>query len=319
MEAYSGRLMKGRFPVAVVFVTLPADQVDVNVHPTKNQVRFAEARGIFELTTAALSRALASTGRSLSRIGTYHGPDVQPVLQAPVDLGRPTVFAREAAITVAGDSALPGTPAIQEDLWPADNGLTRWAIIGLLHGTYVICEGEAGLVLVDQHAAHERVVYERLKQAAASGRPVSQRLLIPEVMELTHRQAAALVAVVDALQDIGFDVEPFGGTSFALRAVPAVLADKAVGPMITDLADQIAESGRPADMGQLLEESLRLMACHHAIRAGQALGPAEMKRLLEQLAACTDPAHCPHGRPTWIVIDRAEIERRFGRRGPGVC
>lgn len=316
INAYQGRLMKGRFPVAVIFVTLPADRVDVNVHPAKHEVRFAEPAEVFGLVTGAVSQALVKTNRIPSPgpprpVPPEPAPPIHPYPTEAVARSVPVDFAPVAAPL---RSALL---RVQESLWQTDR-LTDLAVIGLFDDTYILCQGTTGLVLVDQHAAHERVVYETLKRAAAADRPPSQRLLLAQVVELSHRQADALAAVLPALGAVGFDIALFGGASVAVTAVPAILAGRDLASLLADLADAVAATGTAADVQRLLDETLQTMACHRAIRAGQTLDPAQIKALLAQLDACDDPAHCPHGRPTWIVLDRSEIERRFGRRGPGL-
>jgi len=279
-------------------------------------VRFVEPTAIFGLVTATVSQALSQHQR-VAVCGAQTPIPANPPMHAAFSPADPS-----AGLPLAGRppgrDPVPLTPArCQTPLWRQDR-LTDLDVIGLFDDTYILCQGPAGLVLVDQHAAHERVVYEALKRAAVSERPPCQRLLLAEVVELSHRQADALAAALPALGTLGFDIVPFGGASVALTAVPAVFAGRNLGPLITDLADALAATATAADIGTLMEQSLQTMACHRAIRAGQTLDPAQIKALLAQLEGCDDPAHCPHGRPTWILLDRSEIQRRFGRRGPGL-
>jgi DNA mismatch repair protein MutL len=183
-------------------------------------------------------------------------------------------------------------------------------VIGQLKNAYILCEAEDGLVLIDQHAAHERVLFEQLGRAESGG---SQVLLVPETVELGFREARALEACFPTLKEAGFEVEPFGGATVVVKAVPAALAGREAGPLIAELAAAAAAAeGAPA-APDLLERFRHITACHAAIRAGQVLTAAQMEALLRQMDGCANFSHCPHGRPTWVSYDLGVIERAFKR------
>ena len=202
----------------------------------------------------------------------------------------------------------------QPPLWEPDH-MSDWRTIGQFRGTYILCEAGAELILVDQHAAHERIRFEQLKRQAAAGRKDSQRLLIPQTVDLDHRQAAALSEILAGLQNVGLEIEPFGGSTFVVKAAPAVLAGREIAPLIREVAETLAATGFSAGLEKALEESLVVMACHGTLRANQLLSETEMQHLVRQLGQCADPSHYPHGRPTWVKWDVRTLEKLFGRIG----
>jgi DNA mismatch repair protein MutL len=183
-------------------------------------------------------------------------------------------------------------------------------VIGQLKNAYILCEAEDGLVLIDQHAAHERILYDQLCRGTAAG---SQALLVPETVELGFREVRALEASMPALREAGLELEPFGGSTVVVKAVPALLAGREAGPLILELAEAAAAAEGVPEAPELLERFRHLAACHAAIRAGQPLTPAEMAALLVQIDACGNLSHCPHGRPTWVKYELGVIERAFKR------
>ncbi|MBS3731349.1 MAG: DNA mismatch repair protein MutL, partial [Desulfobacterales bacterium] len=187
-------------------------------------------------------------------------------------------------------------------------------VLGQFRNTYIICEKSDELLLVDQHAAHERIVYERLSLFRKSHDTAAmQRLLMPETVELKYREAPALGQLLPELNAMGFEIEHFGGETFVVKAVPDVLAEQEIAPLVTDLAETAENLGAAPDMARLVDQCLILMACHGAIRAGQALSEKEMTALLKQLDACDNPFHCPHGRPTLIRWSVPYLEKNFRR------
>lgn len=316
MEGYERRLMKGQFPAAVLFIKIPFDRVDVNVHPTKNEVRFADPGRVHD----ALRFAAVSVLERIDRREWVAVPSRPPaenklskVAETPAVFKRQTI---DAPITAVIESSLkdvaPGLPGGQAPLWESTS-LQDCRVIGQFHGAYILCEAGDGLILVDQHAAHERIRFEELKRTAESTAKDSQRLLLPETIDLDYRQAAALSEMLPRLQNLGLDIEPFGGSTFVVKAVPAVLADQAIGPLVREVAEALAESGFSAGLQKAMEDVLIVMACHGTVRANQVLTPTEMQHLIRQLAQCQDPSHCPHGRPTWVRWDIPAIEKLFGR------
>ncbi len=329
LEGCSGRLMKGRFPSAVLFLELPFDQVDVNVHPTKHEVRFVQARQIHQAVYAAVREALART-RAVPLRGPQLDDPAKPdavAESAPEYLKSLDVAwgaasfpqARTGAGAAGGDfgppaaGLPPATAAAAEAQQPLWRG-RRFAdliVIGQLRGTYIVCQEGADLVLIDQHAAHERIVYEALARNA--GRPEAQYLVVPETVELGFGEAAALTALIPRLAELGLEVEPFGGTTFAVKALPALLDRHAAGRLVLELAETAMQVGRETALSGKLDACRMVMACHHAVRANQRLSGQQIRHLLESLDQCENPAHCPHGRPTCVRWSAWEIEKAFGR------
>ncbi|MDJ0783159.1 MAG: DNA mismatch repair endonuclease MutL [Desulfosarcinaceae bacterium] len=353
-QGYTGRLMKGQFPLAVLYLELPYDQVDVNVHPTKHAVRFAQQRRIHHIVQETVAQALVRAERStwaVTKSGVADGgqsapsptssPAPEGVAQASpaYDAFRRTVggpspsaeprhgypaspFSRAAETPEQGTMPTPPDAATDSEvaqtaLWPIpeDHPCGEWIPLGQIRATYLLCESPDGLVIVDQHAAHERITFETLRQAHA-GRPIeSQGLLLPETLELSHAEAEILERLQADMARMGLVVEPFGGTTFVIKAVPVILGKGAAAGIVRDVVDRIAEVGFGSGVERVIESCLVTIACHRSIRAHQRLSEAEMKALLVQLGQCDNPAHCPHGRPTWVRWSVRELEKAFGRLG----
>jgi DNA mismatch repair protein MutL len=186
-------------------------------------------------------------------------------------------------------------------------------LIGQLHNSYIVCESEDGIVLIDQHAAHERVVYESLKAAYKRSAIVTQGLLVPETIELNHREAGILETLLEDLRNMGVEIEPFGGRTYLIKSVPALLAGRAVKPLIMEIVEKAADIGLLSGMDRGVDECLAIMACHGAIRANQQLGEKQIKALLEQMDDVPQASRCPHGRPTLIRQSLREVEKDFKR------
>jgi len=188
-------------------------------------------------------------------------------------------------------------------------------VVGQILGTYIVLESDKGMVLIDQHAAHERIVYEQLKKRSDSYKPPSQNLVVPETIELSYSEADLLESILPELGAIGMEIEPFGGTAFIVKSVPAIMDDRDIRPLIHDIVEKLLGSGGDVvdDTKKWLDESIILMACHTAIRAKQALSLREMEALVRDLENCDNPNHCPHGRPTKIRWEHREIEKLFKR------
>ncbi len=343
-EGYGGRLMKGRFPLAVLFLELPFDQVDVNVHPTKHEIRFADQRRVHRFVHQQVADTLGRTDRRLWAAGT------EPVGESPAAVAQPVPTYRiEAPKPPAAENAdartfdyssppdgatdrpmakpvrTPGaqvltaddtevrrsTHDVQQKIWDRE-GFADLQVIGQFQGTYLICQGEGGLILIDQHAAHERVVYERLGRRT-SGRIESQRLLMPETVELGFAGARVLGELIPRLDEMGLEIEPFGGTTFVIKSAPALLDDHNLGRLVADLVDKAVETGLNRGLEQVLDECRKVMACHRAVRANQRLTDEQIRQLLDQLDRCREPSHCPHGRPTWIQWTPRDLEKAFKR------
>lgn len=349
-EGYRGRLVKGSFPVAAVFVAIPFDRVDVNVHPAKSEVRFADQRQVYDgLKNAVFSIWAAETrppwearavgDRASAAMRQADGPEPRH-RGIPEDVSqRMTEYPRmrDVLLPNAGDVSLSVSDAVlsskafvspaasQADVSepppkdeaeapvPEQGFFRKLSIVGQFQQTYIVCESADGVVFIDQHAAHERIVFETLKQRKQAGRPASQGLLVPETVELTHKAAAALAPLLPEFLQYGLEMEDFGQNTFAVKAVPAVVADTDVVPMIREIGEKLSETGFAPDTGTLLDSFLIIMACHGAIRANRRLSEQEMRALLVRLDACENPWHCPHGRPTSVNWDLRTIEKEFKR------
>lgn len=357
-EGYGGRLMKGQFPLAVLFIELPFDRVDVNVHPTKHEIRFADQRQVHQAVRSEAAAALARADRRLwavdndsgirSGFKTFKGfettsNDGEAVADPAAvygALGRrgplpqknpsPLICQRASLQNTPEDRpAGPDSPAAtvprvplppeapplaeppeQSGLWSGArfSGLT---VIGQFHGTYIICQNEQGLILIDQHAAHERIVYEELKQRA--DRVDSQRLLMPETVELGYAEAQLLEQLVPRLNEMGLELEPFGGNTFVIKAFPAVLDDRDLAGVVVEIAERASFIGMAAGLDKILDECRMVMACHNAVRAHHRLSHEQIDRMLTRLDQCDNPSYCPHGRPTWIQWTVKDLEKAFKR------
>jgi DNA mismatch repair protein MutL len=186
-------------------------------------------------------------------------------------------------------------------------------VIGQLHNSYVLCESEGGLVLLDQHAAHERILYERLKRRSDRLKKEAQRLLVPETIELSFHEAGVLERLAAEFDAFGLEIDPFGTNTFVVRSVPAMLAGRDVAPLVREIVETLAAEGFGDGPESFVDASLKLMACHGAIRARQALSDPQIRELLHELDGCENPAHCPHGRPTWLRWSIRELEKSFKR------
>jgi len=340
--AYQDLLARDRHPVAALFLDLPASDVDVNVHPAKTEVRFRDAQLVRGLIVGGLSHALAGAGHrastttaqtALSAVRSHY--DVQPGLRAwsaaeerlaPSDFMMPS--GRVESPDYGGDdreaiggggpsqsASLTAPPHAAEHGDPED---ARFFPLGAaraqIHETYIVAQTEDGIVIVDQHAAHERLVYERIKQMLANGGVCRQALLIPEVVELDSNEAEALIARTEELSQLGLVIEPFGPGAILVRETPALLGHVDAAGLLKDLADDIAELGEAHALKEQLEEVCSSMACRGSVRAGRRLTGDEMNALLRQMEATPFSGQCNHGRPTYVELKLADIEKLFGRR-----
>jgi DNA mismatch repair protein MutL len=224
-------------------------------------------------------------------------------------------FSAEPRSTVSGYPADGGGPygpePAQSQLW--DRARFRdLKVIGQYQDVYLLCESNEDLVLIDQHAAHERILYEKIKQSRKV-KMASQGLLLPEIIDLNYREARVLEMFMPELSTLGFEIEPFGGGSFAIKSVPSLLGDRPIKQLVMEMVEKWIEDGSGDAAEKAIDDSLKLMACHGAIRANQRLTDMEIKVMLEQLDACENPSNCPHGRPTWIKLSKPFFEKAFKR------
>ena len=308
MEGYAGHLMKGKFPLVVLFVNLARDRLDVNVHPTKNSVRFESPGQVHDAVARAVSESLQKFDRPRWGKPGMSKPMPQPIPYR-LSLPRRAVGEPESELTAPTFSH---TPETAPPLWP-EGYFASLSIIGQLHNTYIVCQAEDGLVLIDQHAAHERVVFESLKAAYGRSAIATQGLLVPETIELNHRQAAILEGLLKDLRDMGLEIEPFGGKTYLIKSVPALLAGRPAKPVVMEILEKAAEIGLASGLHRGVDACLTIMACHGAIRANQKLADEQMKALLEQLDTLEHASHCPHGRPTYIHRTLRQVEKDFKR------
>jgi DNA mismatch repair protein MutL len=326
--AYQDLLARDRHPVAALFLDLPPSEVDVNVHPAKTEVRFRDAALVRGLIVGALSHALAgaghraSTATAKSALGGFRAHDMprQGALRgwgvAEESLAYEFTPSGRVEHGPPSPLLLGGADA---DAAPAHNGddaqyFPLGAARAQIHETYIVAQTEDGIVIVDQHAAHERLVYERMKQMLANGGVRRQGLLIPEVVELDPSEAEALVARAEELAQLGLAIEPFGPGAILVRETPALLGHIDAAGLLKDLADDIADLGEAHALKERLEEVCSSMACRGSVRAGRRLNGEEMNTLLRQMEATPFSGQCNHGRPTYVELKLVDIEKLFGRR-----
>jgi DNA mismatch repair protein MutL len=325
--AYADFLARDRHPAVALFIEIDPRDVDVNVHPAKAEVRFRDAGLVRGLIVGALKRALAEAGHRASTTvaGAALGairPEMQPPYNDTSSRWQATQqpgFAEKSSVWQGAFTGLGGHAARVEETPPADVaqvalemplGVAR----GQLHETYVIAQTADGIVIVDQHAAHERLVYERMKKAMAEKGVARQILLIPEVVDLDEAEAERIAARAADLAELGFILEPFGPGAVVVREVPAIFGRLDVQGLVRDLADDLAELDEALSLKERLEEVCGTIACHGSVRAGRRLTAEEMNALLREMEATPHSGQCNHGRPTYVELKLSDIERLFGRR-----
>lgn len=393
-EAYRGLLMVGRYPITFLFLEMPAEEVDVNVHPTKAEVRFQDSQSLFRLLLSTLrtkflsmnldsqikvpsgaaaeakaeaspemqrplpmreelsswaGNQVGSTARPASAWSAGAGapfkpfPDgnVQPAARTPATDWQPSRVDDERFPSEFAESADAGSVAVEESPSPAvevaDDESRLPAVIApesaaadnasatvpalppvramQVHDCYLVVESADGLVVIDQHALHERIMYEHLRERVLAGTAESQRLLLPEAIDLSPPEAAALLENSATLAQIGLEISDFGGHTVLLSRYPVMLGKLDLPTLVKDIAQQLCESGLAPTRRDILDELLHMMSCKAAIKAGQRLTPEEIDSLLTMRHLIDDAHHCPHGRPTSLTLSRMELDRQFGRLG----
>ncbi len=386
-EAYRGLLMIGRQPIAFVYLEVPAGEVDVNVHPTKTEVRFADGQALFRqllsmLRTKFLSLNFESTMRLPTSTGGHgfvaagagprpRGVELQswspsnsvaqsnlwnnappPSVERPhietliperssLESGWPTtsssssfpqqpISANEACATSAGDTSVSSVVPVEESLTASRTVETSQDMTGdatshsrpdsnaramQIRDTYIVIETDEGLTVIDQHALHERILYEYLRPRVLNHAVESQRMLVPETVELTPKETALLLEYSEVLTQLGFGIREFGRQTVLVDRYPVMLAKANLPQIVKDLAEQLDQPGQQPNRRDLLDSLLHMMSCKAAIKAGHRLSPEEIDSLLAQRHLIDDAHHCPHGRPTALVLTENELERQFGRLG----
>lgn len=306
--AYADVMAANRYAAIVLFVTTPPDRVDVNVHPAKAEVRFRDGGLVRGLIVNAIRQALAlrgqqrDTGLSSATVSSFRGwtPPAPPGLAE-------TQQAFAMNLPPSGEMRAAAETAPYKD-YPLGQARAQ------IHENYIVAQTRDGFVLVDQHAAHERLVYERLKRERADKGIATQPLLVPEVVDLDPVLVERMAATADLLAQSGLVVEAFGDGAVLVREVPAALGQADVAGIVRDIADELAEHGTAGTIESRVNHVLATMACHNSVRSGRKLRPEEMNSLLREMEATPNSGQCNHGRPTFIELKLADIERLFGRR-----
>ena len=344
---YQDMLPRGRHPIVTLFIDLPTTEVDVNVHPAKAEVRFRDSARVRGLIVGALSSALREAGmqatheggaealrhlsqpsypsssRASNRVsgshiqrpsyGQYSASPSAATLGSAANFQSPLHASSLPAagfLSEASPQARYEAPPEQEELRNFPLGAAR----AQLHKTYILAETEDGVCLIDQHAAHERLVLERMKEQQLAGQIPSQALLIPEIVELPADQIEALLQLEEALQSLGLYLEGFGEGAVLVREIPALLSDAAIKPLIADVAEELVMLGGSSALEDKLGHVLATMSCHNSVRAGRVLNQEEMNALLRQMEVTPAAGQCNHGRPTFVTLSLAKLEKLFGRR-----
>lgn len=349
--AYQDFLARDRHPMAALFVELDPEYVDVNVHPAKTEVRFRDAANVRGLIIGALRHSLAAAGHRASTtvaaqaLGKAQSEplqadvfrpstlwaDRQPRMSPPprqmADITAPAYSAPQSGVSDHAPNLAPRAAHLDTPAHPSgriepppiasqtdDADYPLGAARAQLHETYIVAQTADGIVIVDQHAAHERLVYEDMKRQMAAGEVKRQALLIPDIVELGEDGAARVLEQANALNELGLEVEPFGAGSVCVRATPALFGDMDAAGLLQDLADDFAEYGTGFALKERFEEVMGNMACRGSVRAGRRLLASEMNALLRQMEATPHSGQCNHGRPTYVELKLKDIERLFGRR-----
>ncbi|MEW6029161.1 MAG: DNA mismatch repair endonuclease MutL [Chloroflexota bacterium] len=316
IQAYHTLLMVGRYPLAALFLEIKPDEVDVNVHPAKAEVRFKSQDRVFSFVQRATRRALLAYAPVPSVAPMLWGGAARPVESKQVGLDWTMASQVEGEkLQVESQTPAGGAESGATNLQPSTFNLPLLRLIGQIGQTYLVAEGPDGLYLIDQHAAHERVLFEKLMAQHDQKKIPSQALLTPAVVQLPPAQAKLLEGQLSVLQHFGFDVEEFGGNSFQVRAIPALFAGADPASALWALVEDFEEDESP--LQNEIEAKLAGRVCKRlAVKAGQTLSPDEQRALLDDLESCESPRTCPHGRPTMIHLSVDMLEKQFGRRGP---
>lgn len=317
LDGYESLLMRGRYPVAMLFLSARPGEVDVNVHPAKLEVRFRRPAAAHRLIVGALRARLAAALKPADVLGQPTAPAERLGVADPPAYAADAAGGAARAWATAADPQLPAvhdTPALQSSLWqPAAEGYAALRFVGQLFDGYLLCEGRGRLVLIDQHAAHERVRFERLRREQLHGGVVRESLLVPEPITLSPPELAVLEEQLPALAAAGLEGEAFGPDTFLLRTVPRLLRGRDPGAVLRTVAAELLEDGASRAAERALEAVLSTVACHSAVRVGQRLEAEQVRALLAAMDGVDVNAHCPHGRPVAVELTRAELEALFGR------
>ena len=340
--------MTGRFPITFLRMQMPPNVVDVNVHPAKLEVRFQDGGKLYsQLLSTIRNKFLSTDLTAKAELNTQRAQPVMPVSsetdrsfqlqppeqetqeRIPFQNPQPTRDWTSPAPATNSLPSLGGTPDFrpfpsEPQLTPTQptdfSATTEHAVQPIsrpqalqVHNTYLISETEEGMVVIDQHALHERIIYEQLREKVLNGKLESQKLLVPEPVTLPPAEAAAVLDNDELLLRIGISVEPFGGDTVLVAAYPAMLANQNPAETLKNIIDLLLSDGHEVDQRDILDELLHMISCKAAVKAGDKLTPEEINDLLEHRDYCQDAHHCPHGRPTALVFSREELDKRFKR------
>lgn len=328
-EGYHTALMKGQHPVTFLFIEMPPGDFDINVHPAKKEVRFRDAGTVREAVVRAVGAALASTTSIpaghvplIRRPPAGETPQIEPALMPPLIPGQaPITTAQPEAPSERSADSSPRPPdpagsAIQPAAAKTGTDAAGFRILGVIGKLYVLMESSEGLVLMDQHAAHERVLFEQLRGAMEHEGVPAQRLLLPVLLEVPPQEFDAIHRHLGTLHRLGIEAEPFGSNSFKVDALPSFIKCDDPQALLRALLDELASVSSRTSALRLGEDMIATTVCRHAVKANDTLRVPELQKLLADLLACEMPWCCPHGRPTLIQISYAELEKKFGRRAP---
>ena len=330
LQAYRRFLEKGRYPVAVLFLSLPTGDVDVNVHPTKHEVRFREQSRVHDFIVSAIEGDLQSTPWIRKAVSTPVPPTsvTQTVAERKVSEVRESLGVYQARLETPVSRELPlrhetarpmpprtlaESPGQGREQEHNKGFFSSLTVIGQYAGIYLVCSDGEDLVLLDQHAAHERVAFERLRREFTNGAVESQGLLFPEVMEFSLAESTVVDEHLPALRKLGFVLEDFGGTSRVVQSVPRMLAEREFIRVLRDVVEELSSLGRSRSFMDIQEDILMRMACHSVVRGVHPLAPVEISALLAALDSVGFATNCPHGRPVFRRISRSDVEKMFKR------
>ncbi|MBN2569489.1 MAG: DNA mismatch repair endonuclease MutL [Deltaproteobacteria bacterium] len=315
MTAYRGVIEARKYPSVVLYVNVPTEDVDVNVHPTKREVRFKNPREVYSLLVDSMTDALAEAGPVAGKdyfIAPHVSGENKKYYTGRIDsaIKRYTV-SRDRNRETIGDTL---------ELFERDDKIgervsfSSLRYLGQVNNTYLIFSKHEGMVLIDQHAAHERVLYERLKRLPPHSHSQRQKLLLPEIIELQPGNYSVLIENIPVLKNTGIEIETYGENTIIIKSIPVVLSDVDLGALIADLAEEFSQTGRTGNVEAIKEKIYALMACKGAIKARNRVTEEEVRKLCEDLDSIPFAATCPHGRPLFVAFDRGEMERMFKRR-----
>lgn len=328
-KGYKGRIMKGNFPLAVIFIDIAFDQVDVNVHPSKREIKFFNGQMVYQALSQTIEKRLSRAQNNLTDSSktktvseekfeyidqTFKYNPADKIEQSVMDWQHvPDSIKKNSSSEIYNSDFKRKTSEFEPDSSNSKPHRLNLKVIGQVMGTYILAEAGEQLMLIDQHAAHERIVYEKLKHRHDLLKVQSQNLIVPETLELNFKEADYLSEMLGDLKSLGIIVEPFGETTFVIKAVPAIVDEKEIKPVIVDIIETAMVKKDNFSKNKWLDKCLILMACHSAVRANLNLDQKEIKQLLTDLEKCENFRHCPHGRPIMVTWTKTQIEKLFKR------